>query len=173
MVNGYIENLITETEEELLRLQRQMAELLDDLKYSQEKQEKLQREKNKDTNIFSPRSMTSDMDGKLEKAKEEVRVNNQRIEYIRERIEISTKKKMEYKTLLHEFQKRNEENKDETSNYMQEENDLENMHDFLNKIYKRTELCLALLNGDKNRCRNELKCLKSDIKMFAEKIENK
>ena len=35
---------------------------------------------------------------------------------------------------------------------------------FLNDIYKKTELCLALINSDKNRCKRELKELKKTIK---------
>ena len=73
MVKEYIENLILDTNEELERLQTQMKELLEELQSSQENQERLQREKNRDTNIFSPRSIQLGTDEKLAKAKEEVK----------------------------------------------------------------------------------------------------
>lgn len=238
MVNQYIENLLLETNEDLERFQYQLADLMEELKYSQEKQEKLQRERNRDSNIFSPRSMTFAMDEKLDKAKEEVKSINQQVEYIREKIENSTKKKLEYETLLDELEKKEEKNGSEKKNesadaeeeknegfgkaaelkktmssyferftnensqkekdsslnqksennkteetqgktaseqnvYEKETIDAAQLKNFLQNIYKSTEICLALVNGDKNRCKNELKKMKTEIKRFSEEIENK
>lgn len=215
MINQYIENLLLETNEDIERFQYQLAGLMEELNYSQEKREKLQRERNKDSNIFSPRSMTSAMDEKLDKAKEEVKNINQQVEYIREKIENSTKKKLEYETLLAELEKKDEksnisneekgqaantdsdaatelinsmnsyfdqyknnmvqnekDNDSEVNISIKETEDVTEIKEFLQKIYKSTEICLALINGDKNRCRNELKKMKNEIKRFSEGIEN-
>lgn len=114
MVKEYIENLILDTNEELERLQTQMKELLEELQSSQENQERLQREKNRDTNIFSPRSIQLGTDEKLAKAKEEVKKIDQEVEYIREKIESSAKKKEEYMNLLAEIEGKNEFEKEDS-----------------------------------------------------------
>ena len=239
MINQYIENLLSETRNDNENLQAQLEKLVEELKYSQEKRDKLQRERNKDINIFSPRTMSLYMDDKLEKAKEEVESINQQIEYIREKIEANTKKKLEYEGLLAELEEKeveqvvteqvkspdevkeevavekgktdnaaetlkssmnayfghfievqeaenadlqaeaefeslenskNPEKKGEEFKEVQENVDLSQLKDFLKKIYKTTEVCLACTN-DKNRCKNELKKLKTEIKKYAEEIE--
>ncbi len=47
----------------------------------------------------------------------------------------------------------------------------EELQNFLNTLYQKTETSLAFLNGNKNRCRGELKnCLKM-IKDFSQKLQ--
>lgn len=43
---------------------------------------------------------------------------------------------------------------------------------FVNNIYRKNEICLALLKGDRNKCKSELLSMKKDIKEFASEIEN-
>lgn len=37
----------------------------------------------------------------------------------------------------------------------------------LHSVYKRNEVCLALLNSDKNKCKSEMLKIQKDIKMFS------
>lgn len=50
---------------------------------------------------------------------------------------------------------------------------LDELLSFLDEMYKTTEKCIALLNGNKNRCRTELKNMKAAINNYARKIEKK
>ncbi len=50
--------------------------------------------------------------------------------------------------------------------------DLNEIVSFLDIIYHKTETSLALLNGNKNRCRTELRSCMKLIKDFAKKLEN-
>ncbi|MCD7762815.1 MAG: hypothetical protein LUI14_06375 [Lachnospiraceae bacterium] len=43
---------------------------------------------------------------------------------------------------------------------------------FLNTVYHKTETSLAFLNGNKNRCRTELKNCMKLIREYAQKVEN-
>ena len=169
MKKDYLEELILDTDEELIRLQNQMNELLDDLQYSQDKQEKLQREMNKDTAIFSPRSRKSEMDQKFEKTREEVKVNNQKIEYIRERIEIATKKKEEYITLLQGIVPEKNKKENETDELKKSAE----IKEFLRKIESKTEICIELLESNYDACKNELLKMIVEIKKYYELIEKR
>lgn len=42
----------------------------------------------------------------------------------------------------------------------------------LSELYKKTELSMALLNGNKSVCKNELKSMKIMIKKYAEELDN-
>lgn len=41
----------------------------------------------------------------------------------------------------------------------------------LSNLYKRTELCMALMNGDRNKCRKELQEMKKMIKQYSEQMK--
>ena len=105
MVKEYIDKLLAENGEKLEKLQMQMKQLLDELNSSQSLLEKLQREKNIDINIFSPRSYDFQADEKIDKARSEVQKCNQNIEYLRELIETHTKKRQEYYDLQMEIER--------------------------------------------------------------------
>lgn len=153
MIKEYINTLVDENNKSLEKLEQEMKELIEDLESNQKWLEKLQREKNLDTNIFSPRSMDVDIREKIEKAQAAVEKVNHSIDHIRILIEEHVKKKLEYEKLLTEA---------DESPFL----------DLLSDLYKRTEICLATINSDQNKCRNELKNIKHIIKDYAVKIEN-
>ena len=45
------------------------------------------------------------------------------------------------------------------------------LQQFLSELYAKTELCLALLNGNKNRCKKELNSMKQEIKRYSETLK--
>lgn len=49
---------------------------------------------------------------------------------------------------------------------------LDKINIFMNRVYRKNEMCLALLNSDKNKCKSELLSMKKEIKQFASEIEN-
>lgn len=61
------------------------------------------------------------------------------------------------------------ENKDDKARNQAVE---EKLKIFVNNIYKKNEICLALLKGDRNKCKSELLSMKKEIKEFASEIEN-
>lgn len=258
MVKEYINELLLENNEELLRQEKQMKELLDSLDSARHWLEILQAEKNADRNIFSPRAMDTDIREKIEEAQNNIKKIDQDIEYVRSFIETHIKKREEYERLLQELDTfsdnsvpQNAEKKDPVNDTLQNEeqkpeqdsagqdsqqnpgqdpdhnqkqgskwnpdqnfkqdseygseknpeevskqdpeksdeeqktgvqNDqnlqngqktLELTIDFLSEIYRKTEICLALLNGDKNKCRNELKSLKNMIRNAVDDLKKK
>lgn len=67
------------------------------------------------------------------------------------------------------FLNRNEEIKSEEVIILERERKKET--EFLSKIYKKIEISLALLNGDRNRCKNELKDIKRLIQSYVKSLE--
>lgn len=67
--------------------------------------------------------------------------------------------------------------KDETPDIMfdsaKDETSTVELKKFLSGLYSKTELCIAFLNGNKNRCKKELNAMKQEIKEYVEKIEDK
>lgn len=61
------------------------------------------------------------------------------------------------------------ENKDDKARNQTVE---EKLKIFVNNIYRKNEICLALLKGDRNKCKSELLSMKKEIKEFASEIEN-
>lgn len=47
----------------------------------------------------------------------------------------------------------------------------EQLFTFVEKIYKETESCLAIINGNKNRCKSELRSMMKTINEFKKMIE--
>ncbi|MCD8347215.1 MAG: hypothetical protein LUD16_04525, partial [Lachnospiraceae bacterium] len=66
--------------------------------------------------------------------------------------------------------KQNEE--EHTNNEYVQNVTTEDLIHFLNLIYKKTETSLALINGNKNRCKTELRSTLNLIKEYAKKVEN-
>lgn len=46
----------------------------------------------------------------------------------------------------------------------------ERLKELLTDLYRKNEVCMALLNGDKNRCKNEMRSMKKMIKKYAEEM---
>lgn len=199
MIKEYINELINENNDELLRYERQMSTLFEDLESSKKFLEVLQKEKDADKNIFSPRTIDMNIRNKIDEVKRNIDKTQQDIEYTRSFIETHSKKKDEYEKLLLEL---NKLDLDQTS--VPQQTDTENQADqaetekpevtkeeqlellkkeeyessrvsaeFLSDLYRSTELCLALLNGDRNKCRKELINLKTLIKKEASRLKLK
>ena len=48
---------------------------------------------------------------------------------------------------------------------------IEQFHSMLTSLYRQTELCMALMNGDRNKCKSEMRELKKMIKKYSEMIK--
>lgn len=166
MIKEYIDKLIAENNQSLENLEKEMKELISDLESSRKWLEKLQREKNLDTNIFSPRNMDTEIKEKMEKAQLEINKINHNIEHTRIMMEEHVKKKLEYEKLLLETKET-----EEAEQNLGGELRAEAVRKFLSDLYTKTEICLATLNGDQNKCRNELKNMKYMIKNYVREIE--
>ena len=104
MIKEYIMELKTENREKLNGLEKQMKDLLNDLDGAKEWMETLQTEKNVDTNIFSPRVIDTELEGKVEEAKNNIQKINQDIDYVKSFIEEGVAKDKEYEKLLEELE---------------------------------------------------------------------
>ena len=170
MVKEYIDQLQSENSKKLSELENQMKMQMDELENKRRQLEILQLEKNLDVNIFSPRSYDANAKEKISGLQNEMEQIKQEIEYTRELMETYVKKKSEYEDLLKEtdiIRSEDDENIKKTDVYKVSE-----LKQFLSDIYSKTELCLALLNSDKNKCKSELRHIKEMVKTFAGKIEN-
>lgn len=174
MIKEYIDKLILENNQSLEKLEREMQELIHDLECNRKWMEKLQREKNLDTNIFSPRSIDTEIKEKLDKAQIAVNKLNQNIEHTRVLMEEHIKKKLEYEKLLAEADRIEEQDEIKRPDSDEKTDDLNSsITKILSELYMKTEICLATINSDRNKCRNELKNMKRMIKDYAKEIENK
>lgn len=167
MLKEYLEELKSSNQTEMKKLEKKLNQLVQDLECGQEWVEKLQKDQNMDASIFSPRSQNQEKQKNLETARKNVEEIKQKIEYTREKIEELVKKQNEYDNLLMEA-----ENNNQIPAKEQEADTAEiPLSSFLAALHKKTDICLALLNGDKNKCRNELRAMKRQIKEYAEQIE--
>lgn len=153
MISDYLNKMIQEENSELKELELQLNQSVEELKYAQEWLSTLQLEENRDTNIFSPRSIDTERKQKIVKAQDDVRAIEQKIEYTRELIETKVKSREEHQKLLEE------------SEYNTR---TENNNDFMKSVYQKLSLCLALVDSDKNKCKSELRKLKDEIKKLCQ-----
>ena len=79
MLKEYIDQLNDENNLELDKLEKQMKSLMEELSEASQWLEKLQIEKNVQTNIFSPRSMSEENDVKINQASDKVKSIKQHI----------------------------------------------------------------------------------------------
>ena len=169
MIKEYINELLDDNNEKLNKLEQQLKSLMTDLESATEWLDTLNAEKNVDKNIFSPRSIDPDLKSKTEDAQNNINKIKQDIEYVRSFIETHLRKKEEYEKLLTEIDEMSqveENNITQTNNKDESEKILK---EFLSDLYRKTELCLALLYSDQKRCKNELKNMKLMIRNMAEK----
>lgn len=188
MIKEYINKLLDENNQDLRTLEKQMKDLLGELSCAEEWSETLQVQNHSQINIFSPRNMDTEIGAKIEKSTISIQKIKKEIEYVRDLIETHLKKKDEYEKMLSEI-----DNSEESVKYIEGNDDLDakmrcvdNIKDSLEKsmskeyilgilseLYSKSEICLAFLNSDKNRCKKELNEIKFKIKKYAEEIENK
>ena len=177
MIKEYLNELKAGNQEKLNNLEKQMKELLSDLDGATKWMESLQAEKNVDKNIFSPRTMDTDLENKVDEAKNNIQKIKQEIDYVKSFIEEAIAKREEYDKLLKELESQNSsvpkgENHSEEAPMSGEENKKQQISErFLSDIYKKTELCLDLLYSDRSRCKNELKNMKAVIKNAMESLD--
>lgn len=172
MIKEYIKNLLEENEQDLAKLEKQMKDSLEELSCAEKWLESLQIKSNSQTNIFSPRNQDTDLELKVEKASASIQKINKEIEYVRDLIETHLKKKSEYEKLFSEISD-SEKNVDNLQKSIEENKPLKHssLSAILSDLYSRTEVCLAFLNGNKNRCKKELNEMKTIIKKYAEETE--
>ena len=190
MLKEYINELVGENDEKLKDLEHQMRHHLDELDCAKEWLETLQEQKNIDKNIFSPRTIDTNLKEKTEEARNNIRKIELDIEHVRAFIEEQLKKKEEYEKLLDELENFSdnvpseeapaEENRSEMIASSEEDvtddrskEILSRLLDqFLPDIFRKTELCLALLSSDRVKCKNELKSMKTMIKNMADELKD-
>lgn len=182
MLKEYIQNLLSQNEEEMQNLKNEMDELMNDIEIQQQQMVLLENEENADNNIFSPRSHGDEIHEKIINAQNTVKKLNQQVEHVREMIEALMKKKYEYESLMQEINERDEYFVKKDSEISEEqdlaedieekeaEEEEESLQEILGKIYSKAELCLAFLN-DKNRCKIELRSMKQMIKEYMNAVE--
>ena len=173
MIKEYINELLNDNNEKLHKLEQQMKGLMDDLESATGWLDTLNAERNVDKNIFSPRSMNTDLKDKTEEAKNNINKIKQDIEYVRSFMETHIRKKEEYEKLLVELDEMSQVAKDNSGeeNTCVESNSIKPItKDFLSDLYRKTELCLALLYSDRNKCKSELKNMKTMIRDMANKL---
>ena len=168
MLKEYIDQLNDENNLALDKLEKQMNSLMGELSEASQWLEKLQTEKNVQTNIFSPRSISEENDVKINQASDKVKSIKHHIESVRDLIETHIRKKYEYEQLKLELSNYTE-NSDINS---KTDSDAINLKQLLSELYRKTEVCLAFLNKDKNKCRNELNDMKRMLKKASSEIEN-
>lgn len=61
----------------------------------------------------------------------------------------------------------------ESAGYINFKEQTEEMKAFLSNLYSKTEVCLACLISDKNRCKKELNEMKNIIKKYAKELEKR
>lgn len=173
MIKEYINKLLEENNQDLEKLEKQIKDLLGELSCAEEWSESLQISSNEQKNIFSPRNIDTEIETKMEKASISIQKINKEIEYVKDLIETHLKKKDEYQRMLDELENPTENVLCDEDKKVQNKLSEEYVKGFLSDIYSKTELCLAFLNSDKNKCKKELNEIKSKIKKYAEEIESK
>lgn len=102
MIKEYVSHLILDNNEQLKSMERSLENLLKEQQSCQEWLRKLQREKNNDASIFSPRSMQAYTDEKMENAREKYESVSQKIDEVREKIECYKAQQSQYAEMLEE-----------------------------------------------------------------------
>ena len=171
MIKEYINKLLAENKETLKQLEKQLGDLLNELTSAEQWAESLQRESNAQTNIFSPRNIDVEIGQKIEKASNSISNINQQIEYVRDLIETHLRKQSEYEELMIEIDNMEYSNNSSDTNKTKTVSD-EYFLNVLSELYSKVELCLALLNSDKNKCKHELNNMRYSMKKYAEEIKN-
>lgn len=133
MIKEYIMELKTENREKLNGLEKQMKDLLNDLDGAKEWMETLQTEKNVDTNIFSPRVMDTELEGKLEEAKNNIQKINRDIDYVKSFIEEGVAKNKEYEKLLEELEQTENTSSEKQDSGVREQDSEIQRHDLKEK----------------------------------------
>lgn len=96
MLKEYIDKLQGENETKIQSLEHEMSELMSDLSCSEKLLEKLEQERMKDTNIFSPRTINANVSDQIDSKQKEIRTIKQKIEYVSQRLEECISSRNEY-----------------------------------------------------------------------------
>lgn len=179
MIKEYIQKMLLENEEDLKKQEKQMNYLLTELEFQQNQLHLLRKENNTDKNIFSPRYYDFENEQKIESVKIKIERIKDEINYVRERIESFLKKKEEYKILIEEFEHNDDlnqiqkiENQDEKIEVNKSKIiESDSVIEIMKELYEKIEMCLAFLNTDKQKCKNELKTMMKRIKDTVSIIE--
>ncbi|MCD8014633.1 MAG: hypothetical protein LUG99_15965 [Lachnospiraceae bacterium] len=199
MIKDYISRLQSENSKKIDSLNQEMEELMGDLSCSEQLLDKLEQEKMIDTNIFSPRTIDTQVNERIDSKQKEIRTLKQKIEYVKERLEECILNQNEYNLMAEEIEKKEIEKKDienkevekvetdksidtinmpDAVSYNVKENsnnennfDVNDLKTFLKTIAGRAEKSLSYINGNKNRCRSEIQSVIRLIREYEEKIQ--
>lgn len=199
LIKDYISRLQSENSKKIDSLNQEMEELMGDLSCSEQLLDKLEQEKMIDTNIFSPRTIDTQVNERIDSKQKEIRTLKQKIEYVKERLEECILNQNEYNLMAEEIEKKEIEKKDienkevekvetdksidtinmpDAVSYNVKENsnnennfDVNDLKTFLKTIAGRAEKSLSYINGNKNRCRSEIQSVIRLIREYEEKIQ--
>jgi hypothetical protein len=187
MVKEYIIELQTKNDFLIAEQEEKLKQLLDQLNQIQTVLDELNRENSKQINIFSPRNLNDTIEGEIYDKNEQILTVQHQIEETKTDIEYCRTKKEEYLLLLNEVDHNSsvKEHQDQNSDTAEQPELIYNkeaynneeyiskqeVKTFLQTIYQKNEVCLALMNTGKNRCKSELTDMKKMIKNFAENLE--
>lgn len=221
MMKEYMKNNKNEEDKEIAWIEEQMQKYETELDEAEKKLERLHRQEDAQTNIFSPRAAEHNIEEEIELAADHVLQIKQKISSVREKLEDQLQKngsitEEEIHSLEHDSSKsiqelsgyidRFVENLIETDSNEVEKNigsstiaevesesistvfqnidsndktlqttDSEKkayVKNILSQIYSKTELCLAFLKSDRNRCKRELQEIRRIIKNCTEELED-
>ena len=105
MIKEYIEKHLHENKKELEKQNDQLQKLMKEQENAKLYLENLQKQKNVQINIFSPRNIDDTLEEKIEKGRENVQIIENEIEQARKSIEELEEKKKEYEALEKEAKK--------------------------------------------------------------------
>lgn len=168
MIKEYIETQAKNNLDELSVLQEKLKKLKNELSCTQDLQLTYQESNKEDNTIFSPRSYDERQETDKENTNNKIVELNRQIEEVKSQIEACEEKNVEYEKMLLEFRLMEKSKKQDIS--INSSMDGEKIKVLLNNIYKKSEVCLAFLNSNKNKCKTELLEIKQMIKKFAEEI---
>ncbi len=169
MVKEYISKLQNENEEKILQLDEEREKLEKDLSSAQEIKNSLMAEKQSDAGIFSPRTLDLNTEGKIKETEDNIRQYQQQIDNLTLQKEEAIKNREEFQLLQAELSQ-TEDKEDKTED--KEEDNFSLSKDFLQALYKKIETSLSLLNGNKNRCRSELRSALNMIRQFENQTDS-
>ncbi len=170
MVKEYIAELKAQNEVNINLLSNEVRKTSDDLSCTQQLIRSLESEKQSDAAIFSPRTVDLSADDKLQDARQEASQLQQKIDNLNRQTEEALKKREEFALLEKELDEQADGPADNAAAIQDIPSD-NSFSELLQTLQKKLETSLSLLNGNKNRCRAELRSALNLIQQYKGKAE--
>ncbi len=175
MVKEYISKLQTENEGKIFRIEEEKKKLEKDLSSAQELKGSLVAEKQSDTSIFSPRAADLNSNDKIKELENTISQLQMQIDNVNLQKDDALKNREEFQLLLDELndtEGKTENKTEDAGTSVSDEDNSSVSREFLQTLYKKIETSLSLLNGNKNRCRSELRSALNMIRQFEDQFDS-